>query len=159
MDILDQAIEFEYLGHKMYSEYAAGAKNTAVRNIFEGLAGDELLHVEYIKSLKNKNKMDFKPTATMHRIKEIISETADESFLSREAGIKDILKKALELEKKAQIHYEKELQNATDPEQKRILEIMAKEEARHYELINSLIKYLDSPQTILENPEFHWYEI
>jgi len=158
MDILDQAIEFEYLAHKMYSEYAAGAKSQAVKNIFAGLAEDELVHVQYIKALKESSNMDIKPTATMHRIKEIIAAADDSGFLAKEAGINEVLKRALEFEKKAQLHYEKELAGASSPEQKRILEIMAKEEARHYDLINSLMKYLESPQAILESQEFHWHE-
>ncbi len=160
MDILDQAIEFEYLGHKMYTDFAAAAKSEAAKNIFEGLAADELTHVDYIRSLKEGSTEDPKPTETMYRIKQILIDASktNEKFLAEETDIQAVLDKALDFELKSKLHYERELEKAVETGQKKILSLMVKEEDRHHDLIKSLITYLDSPKTILETSEFHWYE-
>lgn len=160
MDILDQAIEFEFKGHKFFSEAAAKAKNEGVKAILEHLANDELQHAEFLKLLKSGARKEFTPSKNMPKIKTIIEESSlnNESFLSQEANIKEVLQAALDLEKQAHDHYTEEALQALDSETRHLLRMLAKEEEHHHKLIEGLLTYLDNPRDILETPEFQFYE-
>jgi len=160
MDIIEQAIDFEYNGHKFYTEQAALAKTTAVRDILKNLASDELEHAEFLEFLQKNQVDEFKPSDSMHKIKDIIKESiiTDPKFLSKDLAVLDVLKAALELEDKARKHYSDEALSTLDEKSQKLLSLLALEEEKHYNLIANLIKFIDEPGNLLETQEFSHYD-
>ncbi len=159
MSILDQAIQFEYEGHKFFSEKAAQAQNPGVKQILTNLAEDELEHAEYLKGLKSGLRDELKPSDAMKNIKKILEESTltNARFLAEEVGIMDVLNAALELEERAHQHYTAEALAELDDNTRKLLEKLAIVEEGHHKLIQSLIDFLDNPQSILETQEFQMY--
>jgi len=159
MDILDQAILFEYEGHKFYSEQAAKAKNAGVRGILENLAKDELDHAAFLESLKAGARREFPPSPTMSNIRKIIEthSVKKESFLAEDADLLETLKTALEFEDRARKHFEDEALTSVDGETATLLKLLAREEEKHFHLINNLIRFIDNPGSLLETQEFQRY--
>jgi len=160
MDILDQAIDFEYRGNKFYAEHAAKATHPAVKAILSDLAADELRHADFLKQIKAGAAREFKPTQSFHHIRDVIQQTVmnNLNFLSDEVGIQDVLIAALAFEDKARRHYESEAFKVYDAEVQGLLKRLAREEQRHYNLIDSLLKFIDNPKNILETQEFQHYD-
>ncbi len=160
MDILEQAIEFEYSGHKLYFENAQKAKNPAVKFILNSLAEDELVHAEFLKNLKDGQAKEFKPSESMPKILDIIKSSSlqDANFLSEDSNVLAVLEQALRIEDEARSHYSGEATKELDARTRQLLEKLAREEEQHYTLISNLIRHLNNPQAILETPEFQYYE-
>ena len=160
MDILDQAIEFEYMGQKFYKEKAEAAQHQGVKTILMGLAEDEFNHAKFLEGMKAGTAKEFPASATMPKVKNVIetSGLSDPRFMANEPGLIDVLNEALKIEERAKAHYTQEALATQSEENRKLLEQIAKEEQRHYDLISSLIKYIDAPKNILEDPEFTYYE-
>ncbi len=160
MNILEEAIEFEYKGHEFYKEKAALAKDPGVRNILENLAQDELDHATLLEQIRDGVLDNLTLSSSMTRVKDILKSAAmnDIDFLSNEVGLLEVLHAALQFEERARNHYQNEAVRQFDPKAQEILALLVKEEDKHYKLIAGLIKYLDSPKNILETQEFNFYD-
>ena len=161
MDIIEQAIAFELEGHKFYLKKTEAAKDSAVKAILTNLADDELKHAQFLRELKAGTAKTFAPTNSMHTIREILKKTAvnNLNFLSDEIGIRDVCNAALDLEERAMNHYSAEAIQTQNPETQELLKLLAKEEEKHYHLIQDLIDFIDNPKAILETQEFQWYDV
>ncbi len=159
MDILDQAIEFEYQGLAFFKKSAEKAENPAVKEIFMNLAKDEQQHAAFLETLKKGSTLEYKASESMKNIKGIIKEACikDDHFLSKEAGILDTLKAALDFEDRTRNHFLEESMKTADANLKHLLTMLAKEEEMHHKLIENLIKFYETPQDILETQEFQSY--
>jgi rubrerythrin len=60
----------------------------------------------------------------------------------------------VDLEKKAMETYESKAAESQDADEKKLLELLAKEEKRHYFLLQNLLDFIQEPQRYLDDAEF-----
>ena len=158
MDILDHAIELENNGRKFYLESASLAKTPAVRAILESLAEDEVGHARFLIELKSNATVPYAPSASFSKIEGILKESklSTPEGLAETDDVREVIQKAIDFEDKARLHYDNEAFITLRPEARETLRLLAREEERHHQLLCGLLKYLDTPENLLETQEFHW---
>ena len=161
MDLIQQAIKFELEGHKFFKDHAARVKNPTVKFILESLAEDELKHIDYLERLREGTLKEYKPSEGMKNIKQALEKAVKENpnFLKDDPSIRAVLESAMAVEQNAKEQYTREALAAQSPENRVFLEKIAKEEERHFWLLKNLLDFYESPKNILEDQEFHYYEI
>ncbi|OFZ22167.1 MAG: hypothetical protein A2202_02700 [Bdellovibrionales bacterium RIFOXYA1_FULL_36_14] len=143
LDVLKQAISFERKGYEFYKQVADQTSGKAVKNLFNHMANEELLHEEILarqfKSLNENNKFakeDFTKFEKSHEpIDAFTSDLKDEIVsASYEAAA---IAAAIKLEKNSLNLYLKRSQTATDQEEMKLYKWLAEFEQGHLDdLVN-----------------------
>ena len=157
MDIFDFALKMEKDGEDFYRKIAAKTKNKGLQVILTMLADEEVKHYQAIESMKiNEYKMA--KTSILDQAKNIFAEMKgqEQEFETEKEQIA-LYEKALEIEKKSQDFYNEKAQQSNLEEQKDLFVNLAKEEAKHYFLLENIIKFVSKPKVWLENAE--WYHL
>ncbi len=155
MNIIDYALQTEKDGENYYRELASRAGNLGVRSVFELLADAEAEHYQLFMRMKQgqpANRGDARPIA---RIKTLFAEMRDGGGM--EAPTNDQIEAyimAREMERESQAGYAQRAQKLTDPEQREICLQIAQEEEKHYLILDNLIRFLQRPDTWLEDAEW-----
>jgi len=157
MDIFDYALKMEKDGEDFYREIAAKTNNKGLQKILTMLADEEVKHYQAIKGLK-LNKYQMTQTTILDDAKNIFIEMKEQKqeFEPEEEQIK-LYEKAQEIEKKSQQFYNEKAQQTELDEQKKLFVSLAKEEEKHYFLLENMIKFVSRPKLWLENAE--WYHL
>jgi rubrerythrin len=175
LGILRRAMQIERDGYKFYNEAADRAVGERGRNMFRGLAADEEKHlrillVEYRVLESGQGWID--PTEALEEEFEIDPANPDlpgeeypEPFPiftpARESSLEgDIaaLEFGMETEQLSYDLYKKSAEEQTDPAAKQAYELLAKEENRHYEILQSSRDYLVDNETWWDSEEFPFFE-
>lgn len=156
MSIFDFAIQMEEDGEKFYRELAEKSKNEGLKTIFNKLADDELEHYQVFQNIKDHTPLDVKNTTVLEDSKNIFAGMKpEESF---DFGDVDEQKKAyhtaLEMEMKSFLFYEEKAEEADTPEAIKLLRAIAKEERRHYRLVEGLLEFISRPDQWIEDAEY-----
>ncbi|MDO8446325.1 MAG: ferritin family protein [Deltaproteobacteria bacterium] len=160
MDIYKYAMEMEKDGEVLYREMAANTGNTGIRNILIMLADAEVRHYDIFKKMKEaeKEKVEVPDTNILNDVKNIFKKIKKTGELSNlHASQIELYKKAQGIEKKSEEFYLKEADEVKDESQKRAFRKIAKEESKHYLILENIINLIERPQQWLENPE--WYHL
>lgn len=174
LGILRRAMQIERDGFKFYNEAAERAVGERGKNVFRGLADDEekhlrLLLIEY-RSLEAgqgwidptqalKQELDLDPTNPDLPGKEY-PEPSPIFTPSREPSLKgDVaaLEFAMETEQLSYDLYKGAADEQTDPAAKQAYELLAREENRHYEILQSSRDYLVDNQTWWDSEELPFF--
>ena len=153
--VLEYAQRREAESRDFYRECLDKATIPGTKQILRGLVEDEERHYTIVTGMLAEAKTDSgvkeMDTAEPAAAKAVF-ETAfphkmagDKGFSAESAGVGDMLKKALDNEKESFENYSRAAQNAEEPELKEIYDFLAKEENKHYVLIDNLVDFLDDP--------------
>jgi rubrerythrin len=164
VEILDEAIEFEETGMAFFKERAENAPTDFERRLFQSLAKDEMNHRAHLMRMK-EDLVRTDDMAAMsggddeeHRSTREIFETAmDEAENPYQADAQEleIIKGAMEVERKGYAMYSAAVEQVSSEKAKAIFRHLAGEEQNHYALLKNSHDYLTDPENFRyydENP-------
>jgi len=145
-DIIRAAIQLELDGRKFYRDAAGKASNDMARQMFESLADDELLHVEWIEKLSAKKKTaEEVKRRTYERLRGIFADAPESERAAATSSKDDIeaMKLAIKMEEKSRDAYVNWAQDSDIEEIVDLCNILADQEAFHRELLENTVHYLE----------------
>ncbi len=154
MDALDYAIQMEKDGEAYYRQLAHRTSNHGLKAILGMLADEEVKHQQVFEQMKT-SKPAVEKSQLLTRAKNIFAEMKDAAEpLTDESSQVELYQKAQELEKKSEAYYLEQAGQADNPAETEIYQVLAKEEGRHYVMLENIIQFLSQPETWLEDAEF-----
>ena len=157
MDIFDYALQMEKDGEQFYREIAKKTGNKGLQTILTMLADEEVKHYQTIESMK-QNKYQMTETTVLNDARNIFIEMKEqgERFESGQEQA-ELYARAQLIEKKSQQFYQEKARQTDKDDQKKLFERLAKEEEKHYFLLENIIEFVSRPKQWLENAE--WYHL
>lgn len=156
MNVFEFAMQMEKDGEKFYREIAEKTNDPGLQKIFNTLADEEVVHYNTFKKLFEKSGADAVESNILDKAKNIFAEMKDSGGfdVSAETAQTEAYKKAMEAEKEAYTFYEAKAEEVDDPKEKQILLTFAREERRHYRLLENVLEFVSRPDSWLEDAEF-----
>lgn len=156
MNVFEFAMQMEKDGEKFYREIADKTNDPGLKRIFNTLADEEVVHYETFKKLAEKSGADAIESNILDKAKNIFAEMKDAGGfdVSSETEQTEAYKKAMEAEKEAYEFYEAKAAEVEDENEKKILLTFAREERRHYRLLENVLEFVSRPESWLEDAEF-----
>ena len=159
MDIYDYAMQMEKDGEGYYRDGAARATNKGLKLILTMLADAEVKHYDIFKQMKENLPVRVGDATTLQDVKNIFVKMREEGDLQGVSVTEaDLYRKAQEIEKKSEDFYLKEAGEVADAAQREVLLAVAKEENKHYFILDQIIEFVSRPDHWLENAEFYHLE-
>jgi len=157
MDIFDCALKMEKDGESFYRDIAAKTNNKGLQTILTMLADEEVKHYRAIENMR-QDKYQMTETTVLDDARNIFVDMkyAEEEFESEQEQA-ELYEKAQEIEKKSQLFYQEKASRTDKDDQKKLFERLAKEEEKHYSLLENIIEFVSRPKKWLENAE--WYHL
>jgi len=154
--ILDEAVKFEETGMAFFLDRAENAPSELERNLFRSLAEDEKGHKAYLLQLKrqllaNNDPEDMQhededgPHRSVRQIFETALENASDPYKAEAAEL-EIIKGAMDVERKGYTMYTRAIESVQSPRAKEIFRHLAEEEQNHYSLLKNTYDYMADPE-------------
>jgi rubrerythrin len=147
-EVVRAAVQLERDGRKMYLDMAQKASNDMARRMFESLADDETLHIEWIENLEPGAKNAGEANRdTYRRLSHIFAE-ATESDKEKAASMEKDLEAidlALDMEEKSRAAYAEWAEEAENDEVQRLCTVLADVERFHREVLENSKEYFQKP--------------
>ena len=158
MDIFDYALQMEKDGETFYRDITKKTGNKGLQTILTMLADEEVKHYQAIESMK-QNKYQMTETNVLDDARNIFikMKDQDETFEPDQEQT-EFYARAQEIEKKSQQFYQEKARQTDKDDQKKLFERLAKEEEKHYFLLDNIIAFVSRPKQWLENAEWHHLE-
>jgi rubrerythrin len=156
MNVFEFAMQMEKDGEAFYREIAAKIKDPGLKKIFNTLADEEVVHYNTFKHLFENTPTEVAESNILEKAKSVFEEmkAAGSIDITDETVQTDAYKKAMDAEKEAYTFYEKKAEEANDEKEKKILLTFAREERRHYRLLENVLEFVSRPDSWLEDAEF-----
>jgi len=156
MNVFKFAMQMEKDGEAFYREIAAKTKNPGLKKIFDTLADEEVVHFNTFKQLFEKTSADVMESDILDKAKSVFEEmkAAGSTDITDDTAQTDAYRKAMDAEKEAYTFYEKKAGETDDEKEKKILLTFAREERRHYRLLENVLEFVSRPDSWLEDAEF-----
>ena len=156
MNIYAYAMKMEKDGEAFYHAIAAETSDEGLKTIATMLADQELKHYNAIFEMP-KSVCVLAGTDVLNDAKNIFAKMQGQKVFVSEQKQIEAYRKAQDIEKQSEKFYLTKVIEVDDPAQKRLFERLAKEEKKHYFLLENIIEFLSRPQQWLENAE--WYHL
>lgn len=154
MNMFDIAIEMETEGASFYQQLADNAGHVGLTKIFTLLKEDEIRHKKFFEGMKNKLKVSVDVSfSESEEVKDLIASFKDDNF-SQLLNQKEAYENALDIELKSIEFYTEQKNKLESESDKQILDIIIKEERRHYDLLDTIIVMVNRPTSWVEDAEF-----
>lgn len=156
MNVFEFAMQMEKDGEQFYRELAGKTKNAGLKKIFSTLADEEVVHYDTFKKLGQMSATGIVESNVLEKAKNIFLEmkVAGGFDIAAEMPQTEAYKAAMEAEKKAYAFYEEKAGETTAANEKEILLAFAREERRHYRLLEYVLEFVTRPESWLEDAEF-----
>jgi len=155
MNYLDMAIKLETEGETFYLEQADKNSGREIERVFKLLANEERKHRELLENLSKK--LDYTIPEADSQI-EFESIFRDEKDFKLETAVEpkqiDVYRLALQKEKESIELYQKMKEEASDEEEKALVDFLIKQEENHYRIFNNIIELLRKSEEWVESAEF-----
>ena len=157
VDIFEYAMQMEKDGENYYRQLAQQVANKGLQAILIMLADEEVKHYRAIEGMRQDNYQMLE-TTILDDASNIFIEMKDqkEEFEPEQEQAK-LYEKAQEIEKRSQQFYQEKANQTDKDNQKKLFEKLAKEEEKHYFLLENIIEFVSRPKQWLENAE--WYHL
>jgi rubrerythrin len=157
MDIFEYALQMEKDGENFYRRIASQIHNTAIKAVMNLLADEEVKHYHAIELIA-KDQYEMTETDILNNAKNIFIQMKDkkEEFKSNQEQV-ELYRKAQEIEKQSQQFYAEQADRIDNDQLQKLFEQLAKEEEKHYFLLENIIDFVLRPKHWLENAE--WYHL
>ncbi len=156
MNLIEYALKMEKNGEAYYRELASKAGNKDIEEIFIMLAEAEVKHYESFLQLKNEQAILTSEENLFPEIKNIFQRMSKEKpSINVQQGQIEAYRKARNIEKESRDFYLKEYEKTSDPIEKELCLTIADEEHQHYIILDNMINFMSSPDTWLEDAEWH----
>jgi rubrerythrin len=158
MNIFDYALQMEKDGESFYRDIAQKTSNEGLQTILTMLADEEVKHYQAIDRMR-QDKFQMTETTVLDDARNIFIEMKElgEKFESGQEQA-ELYARAQEIEKKSQQFYQEKAGQTDKDDQKKLFERLAKEEQKHYFLLENIIEFVLRPKQWLENAEWHHLE-
>ncbi len=158
MNVYDYAMQLEKDGESYYRDGAARSANKGLRRILTMLADAEVKHYNIFKQMKGNEPFQVGDATILQDVKNIFVRMREEGDLEGIAVSEvELYKGAQEIEKKTETFYLKTADEVADMAQRDALLRIAKEEKKHYFILEQIIEFVTRPDHWLENAE--WYHL
>lgn len=160
MEIYTFAKAMERKGAEYYRMLARETDLKEIRGVFEHLAVEEDNHYKIFEAMERGSDSSVADTTSS------VIEKAKTVFATLARGVhmpetlRDSVaayKKGLELERESIAYYRKARETAPDEPQKKILDMIVKQEQSHARFMESMIDFVNRPAQWLEDAE--WYHL
>ena len=148
-DILKQAIIMENRGKSLYQMVAAQTPSEEVKNIFQAMADEEQMHIEFLNKQfahYQKNKaFDVNQLETAVEEEAVANAILTEKIKNEISGAgfeSAAISAAIDMENKSIEVYQKRADESTDPNEKELYQFLADWEKGHHKLLLELNKQL-----------------
>ena len=159
MEIYAFAKAIEKKGSEYYRKLANETDLKEIRGVFEHLAVEEDNHYKIFEAMERSSRDVADTTSSVIEKAKTVFAT-----LARGVHMPETLKdsvaayqKGLELERESIAYYRKARETAPDEWQKKILDMIIKQEQSHTRFMESMIDFVNRPAQWLENAE--WYHL
>ncbi len=154
--ILDDAIEMEKRARAYYEEAAGRVNDPSGRKILELLAKEEKKHSQVLARMKKGTYGELAASPLIDEVRDLVEEgmKTGKNVISTDASLREILRKAMEIEQATRRFYEDKAAAADYAEVKELFGKLAEQEQEHYLLVSSLSEYFDRPAEWVESAEF-----
>jgi rubrerythrin len=145
--IVDAAIQLERDGRTFYLDVATKSSSTRARQMFESLADDELLHIQWIEQMLSPGEAAATSAKkkTYERLRGIFADVPQSErqvFASSKDDIQAI-RAAIAMEEKSRTAYLTWAEESSSDELRDLCTTLADQEAFHRELLENTIEYLE----------------
>jgi len=154
---IQTAIQMEKDGFSFYQKAAAQTSSDMGRSIFEGIAKDELLHLEVFQKLfeDNVGKSEWDDLVDSSKKYQDLSifpkDLKAVEGANPDTNELDALRIAMDSEKEAIDYYTVIWENSDDDEVKKIIDVIIDQEKKHYFLLEQEFSHLSNTG--------YWYEL
>lgn len=155
MNVFDFAMKMELDGKQYYEKLVSETDERGLKNIFTRLAADEQKHFDTIKAIKNGTSWSMADTTVLDEAKNLFTE------LGKDKNIIGTLKRSLDgylharrIEADSVCFYEEMANKETNPQTVKLLQRIAEEEKKHYNIMDNLYDFALAPQNFLAWAEF-----
>lgn len=155
MNVFDFAMKMELDGKQYYEKLVSETDERGLKNIFTRLAADEQKHFDTIKAIKNGTSWSMADTTVLDEAKNLFTE------LGKDKNIIGTLKRSLDgylharrIEADSVRFYEEMANKETNPQTVKLLQRIAEEEKKHYNIMDNLYDFALAPQNFLAWAEF-----
>jgi len=156
MDIFDYAMQLERDGESYYRDAAARATNKGLRHILVMLADAEVKHYLVLTAMKAASPVELGEPTILQDVKNVFVEMREQGDVSGTyLSEADLYRTAQDIEKKTEDFYREKAAEVTDAIQRQVLLSIAKEENKHYFILEQIIDFVSRPTQWLENAEFY----
>jgi rubrerythrin len=147
-EIIEAAIQLERDGQEFYLSVAGKASSDLARQMFESLADDELIHIEWIGKMLSPDEEVATATKkkTYERLRGIFADVPEgvrEAALSSEGDI-EAINTAIKMEERSRAAYIKWADETDSDDLRGLCNALADQERFHRELLENSIQYLES---------------
>ncbi len=157
MDIFKYAMQMEKDGERFYRQIAEKTINAGLKTILIMLADEEIKHFKAVERMK-QGQFGMTETSILDDAKNIFMQMKNkENEFGSSLEQTEVYKKAQQIEKQSQQFYQEKADQVDTVEQKELFKQLAKEEEKHYFLLNNIIDFVSRPKLWLENAE--WYHL
>ncbi len=156
MNAYDYVMKLEKEGEDFYRQLAKEADQPGLSKIFTMMADEEVKHYKIFKKLAKKSDTIKIPNMEVFKeAKEIFAEMKKDAVAyTFEYQQVDFYRRAVKIEDNAYEQYMEKANEATNPQHKEIFLRIAKEELKHKELLENILKFVEQPTGWLESAEF-----
>jgi rubrerythrin len=155
MNMFDCAIKMETEARDHYAELAAAATTPEMKNLFTLLAGAEEEHLATLVRMKESLEPDKARFDALTDAACIFRPLLDQRELMAELeNDPDAYQHVVKEEKESIAFYEKLVDQATDGETRRLLNLIAEEEKRHLSIVENIYAFMEEPKSYLAWGEF-----
>ena len=154
MTIYDYAMKVEKDGEAYYRELADKSTDEGLKRVFTMLADQEVKHYAALKKMARNDGFDTSEYETFieeETIYEILKQNKGAGFP------KDMIayyEEAISHEDDMAEYYKEKACEVTSEAEKYVLTTIAEEEAKHKEILQNILEYIQEPQTLIESAEF-----
>ena len=119
------------------------------------LAEQEAMHYRVIESMEKKNSVNESESSLIKDSVDILKSIKErKDTMDLNISQPDMYVKVKEFEKESEEFYTKLANEENDQERKKIFELFAKEERKHFDLMNELVEFVSKPESWVEHAEF-----
>lgn len=159
-DALNSALDLESSGHDYYARVAKEATNPLTKEVFTGLAGQELIHAERIQEIYDNLHFEgvtpHAHTSDMERmIKGIFARFSSRERQTWEMDNAKAYEYAQQLERESIEMYTDLARKSTNPVEKQFFEELANEEYHHLTALQNVYFYLERNGDWFASDEAH----
>lgn len=157
MNIFTYALQMEAESQNYYRSLAVQTDNKGLKTIFNMLADEEARHYRIIEEMKTKVPGKVSDTNLLSDAGAVFQKMADDQRFNFTLDQLELYRKAQNIETESKNFYLQKSDEVEDDCQKGIFRKLAKEEDKHYFLLQNIIDFVSRPKTWLENAE--WYHL
>jgi rubrerythrin len=147
-EIIEAAIQLERDGREFYMGVAGKSSSDLARQMFESLADDELIHIEWIEKMLSPDEEVATATKkrTYERLSGIFADVPDSVRQGAASSEDDVeaINTAIKMEEKSRAAYLKWADETGSDELRKLCNALADQERFHREILENTIQYLES---------------